>query len=242
MFNIDYSNFEIWLLTVFFFILRYLLLAGIFFFIFYIWKKKKLYAFKLRPKFPSKLQVKKEILYSILTLLIYSTGIWTFLFWTNNEMTMQYAEIDRYGLIYFTLSILIMFIVHDTYFYWTHRLMHHPRIFKIVHRVHHTFNNPTPWTSFAFHPFEAIISIGIIPIIIFTIPYHQSALIIFVTGLTFNNIIIHLGYKLPDILKSNKFRNTALEHDLHHNGINKNYGLYFNFWDKLMGTFQREYN
>ena len=239
MFNFDYSNFEIWLLTVLFFIFRYLFLAGIFFFIFYKWKKKKLFVFKLQPNFPSKLQIKKEILYSIITFLIYSTGIWAFLYWTKHEMTKQYVDLDGYGLIYYTLSIVIMFLIHDTYFYWTHRLMHHPRIFKFVHRIHHTFDNPTPWTSFAFHPFEAIISIGIIPIIIFTIPYHQTALIIFVTGLTFNNIIIHLGYELPDPMKSNKYRNTALDHDLHHNGIIKNYGLYFNFWDKLMGTFQR---
>jgi sterol desaturase/sphingolipid hydroxylase (fatty acid hydroxylase superfamily) len=154
-------------------------------------------------------------------------------------MTMQYADLERYGLIYYMGSIAIMFLLHDTYFYWIHRLMHHQKIFNFVHRIHHTFDNPTPWTSFAFHPFEAIISIGIIPIIIFTIPYHHTALIIFVTGLTFNNIIIHLGYELPHTTKSNKYRNTALEHDLHHNGINKNYGLYFNFWDKLMGTFQR---
>jgi sterol desaturase/sphingolipid hydroxylase (fatty acid hydroxylase superfamily) len=239
MFNIDFSNFEIWFLVTIFLILRYILVAGMFFFVFYIWKKKKWQFFKLHPKSPSKVQIKREILYSMLTFFIYSTGIWVFLYWIKHEMTMQYMYIDTYGIFYFVFSICIMFVLHDTYFYWTHRLMHHPKIFKVVHRVHHTFENPTPWTSFAFHPFEAIISIGIIPIIIFIIPYHQVALIIFATGLTLNNIIIHLGYALPDIMSSNRFRNTAVEHDLHHNGISRNYGLYFNFWDKLMGTFQR---
>lgn len=29
------------------------------------------------------------------------------------------------------------FSEHDTYCYWTRRAMHHPKLFRTVHRVHH---------------------------------------------------------------------------------------------------------
>ena len=53
-------------------------------------------------------------------------------------------------------SIGIAIVVHDTWFYWTHRLMHHRRLFKLFHRVHHESTNPTPWAAYCFAPLEAM--------------------------------------------------------------------------------------
>ena len=55
-----------------------------------------------------------------------------------------------------------MILLHDTYFYWAHRAMHHPKIYRHVHLVHHLSQNPSPWAAFAFHPFEAVIEAGIV--------------------------------------------------------------------------------
>jgi len=235
----DLSNFEISIATTVLFILRYMFIAGLFFLAFYVWKEEEFIVKKLQSKFPSKYQIRREIIYSLLTFIIYGSGVLLFLFWIQNDMTKQYKEVNSFGLLYFVFSIILMIIIHDAYFYWTHRFMHHSKVFKYVHRLHHSFDNPTPWAAFAFHPFEALISLGVIPIIIFFIPYHHWALIIFVTILTLNNIIIHLGFSLPKAGVF-EFQNTAVEHDMHHSGIKGNYGLYFNFWDKFFGTYQRK--
>ena len=230
------SNTEIWIIGTLLFMLRYMVIAGIFFYILYVWKKTKFSHAKIQKEFPGQPQIKREIMYSLLTFVIYGSGIWLFLYWIGNGKTKLYTNIDDFGLPYFILSIILMILIHDTYFYWTHRLIHHSLLFKHIHIVHHSFKNPTPWASFAFHPLEAIISLGIIPIVLFLIPYHHLALLLFVTFLTVYNVIIHLGFPFPGLHRL-KFSNTPEAHDHHHFTSKKNYGLYFTFWDKIMGTY-----
>jgi len=231
----DLSHTEIWIIGTTMFILRYILIAGLFFYILYVWKKTKFSKLKLQKEYPRSSQIRREVLYSLLTFVIYGSGIWLVLFWIEDGQTKLYTEIDEYGIIYFFASIIFMLLIHDTYFYWTHRLIHHSKLFKYVHKVHHSFKSPTPWASFAFHPLEAIISLGIIPIIIFLIPVHILALFLFVTFLTLYNVIIHLGFSIPG-LNQLKYSNTPDAHDYHHLNSKSNYGLYFTFWDKIMGT------
>ena len=231
-----FSHTEIWMAVTILFMLRYLLIAGLLFYILYVWKRKQFNHLKIQKHFPERKQVKKEILYSILTFMIYGSSVWLFLFWIENGKTKLYYEVSDYGIAYFVISICAMIVMHDTYFYWTHRLIHHSKLFKYVHKVHHSFKSPTPWAAFAFHPLESIITIGIIPIILFVLPYHQLALIFFITFLTLYNIIIHSGFSIG-LLKRLKFPNTPDAHDYHHLKSHSNYGLYFTFWDKIMNTY-----
>lgn len=46
-----------------------------------------------------------------------------------------YMDPGQYGWLYLHLTVPLMLILHDAYFYWVHRLMHHPRIHR-VHRLH----------------------------------------------------------------------------------------------------------
>ncbi len=216
--------------------LRYIAIAGLFFYVLYVWKKTKFSSAKIQKEFPGQLQIKKEIIFSLLTFVIYGSGIWLFLYWIENGNTKVYTAISDYGTPYFIFSVFLMILMHDTYFYWTHRLIHHSLVFKHIHKVHHSFTNPTPWASFAFHPLEAFISLGIIPVILFTLPYHHLALLLFVTFLTVYNVIIHLGFPFPGLNRL-KYSNTPEAHDYHHLTSKKNYGLYFTFWDKIMGTY-----
>ena len=40
------------------------------------------------------------------------------------------------------LSLLVYLFLHDTWFYWTHRWMHRPRVFRLAHAVHHASKPP----------------------------------------------------------------------------------------------------
>ena len=232
----NFSHSEIWIIVTILFILRYMAIAGFIYYIFYEWKRAKFSILKIQKMVPGKAQIKREILYSLLTFLIYGSSIWLFIYWEAHDYTKSYENITEYGLGYFLVSILIMILIHDTYFYWSHRLIHHSKFFKYIHKVHHGFKSPTPWASFAFHPWEAIISLGFIPLILFILPHHKWALVIFITFLTFYNVLIHLGFSIPK-LKSLSFMNSPDAHDFHHSKAKMNYGLYFTFWDKWMGTY-----
>ncbi len=219
-----------------FFILRFALIAGLLYTAFYWLWKTRFIKYKIQKRWPQQAQVRKEIGYSLLTFAIFGSAVWLFMIWNRAGITLRYTEIDTYGRLYFGLSICLMVIAHDTYFYWTHRLMHHRWVFPYVHRVHHGFHNPTPWAAFALHPLETILSLGIIPIIIFCIPYHPLALISFITFMTLYSAFIHLGFRVRGLSWAS-VQNTTEDHDYHHRKGHGNYGLYFTVWDKLMGTY-----
>jgi len=220
------------------FALRYCLIAGIAYFVFYIWKRKQYFHLKLNPKQPAFQQIKSELFYSATTLLIYSFSVWLLIYWYQNGYTQIYTKIETFGYAYFFLSILMMIVLHDAYFYWSHKLMHRiPFLFRF-HKIHHYSHNPNPWSAFSFHPVEALISLGIMPIILFLIPVHPYALIAFYTVITLYNVYIHVGYKVNFMFLGFPIQNTAEDHDLHHRVSKYNYGLYFSFWDRMMKTYK----
>ena len=238
-----FSNENSWVIGAIMFIFRYLLLAGIAYFIFYLWKYEKLSHLKIQPKLPESKQVRREIFYSFLTLLLYSGTVGIVLFWHKIGITKIYRDVNDYGVFYLIISFFLMVILHDTYFYWTHKLMHQSKWLYKFHEIHHLSHNPTPWAAFSFHPVEAIISLGIIPLIIFIIPTHPLALMLFLTFMTIYNVLVHLGYEIYGKKFINhpigKWQNTTTNHDLHHQmGGGFNYGFYFSIWDRIMKSYK----
>ncbi|GGD15676.1 sterol desaturase family protein [Flavobacterium orientale] len=232
-----YSDINQWLIGAMTFALRYFVLAGLAYFVFYILFFKKLKALKIQDKFPNFKQLKHEILFSICAMLIYGLSTGILIYWYKKGFTKIYTDLEEYGIIYFVISILLIIVIHDTYFYWSHRLMHSHKWLYHFHKTHHISTNPTPWTSFSFHPIEAIISIGFVPIVVFLIPVHPYALLIFFTFMTLYNILIHLGFKLFQSNYFNQIFNNAFNHDIHHQKNQRhNFGFYFVFWDRVMGT------
>lgn len=224
---------------------RYFLIAGIAFLLFYILFNKFFSIRKIQAKFPQKKDYLRDIAFSMITVLIFATMA-TLVFWVLTPNTNLYRGIDQYGKVYYGLTFPLMFLIHDTYFYWMHRLMHSPLLFKKVHLTHHLSTNPSPWTSYAFHPLEAIIEAGIIPLIAFTLPVHRSALVLFLLLQFIYNVYGHLGYELyPKNFhktKIGRWINTSTAHNLHHRQFTGNYGLYFLTWDRWMGTLRKNYD
>lgn len=232
------SPFKLWLLLFGLLLARYVLVAGIPYFWLYVFGKEKYSQDKIQTEYPEKSQIFKEIKYSLITMLIYSSGIWLFIYWLKNGYTLNYSNISEYGLPYFFISVLLMIVIHDTYSYWIHRLIHHKLLFKYVHLLHHKFKNPSPWSAFAFHPFESLLTLGVIPIVMFLIPWHNLALIIFITIIIAYDTFVHLGFDIKK-LKIFKWQNTPKDHDVHHRNSKYNFGLYFTIWDRLMGTYKK---
>ncbi len=221
-------------------VVRYFVFAGIAYFIFYKWKKKDWLYMKIQQKFPEASGMRREMLYSLCTGVIFGLMATTIVFARLNGYTMIYTKLTEYGWLYLLLSPMVVILVHDTYFYWTHRLMHHPKLFLITHKVHHLSHNPTPWAAFAFHPIEAIIEAAFFPVLLFIIPLHPIVILIFMLYMIVMNVLGHTGYEFfpkgairHPILK---WYTTPTHHNMHHKLGKGNYGLYFNFWDRIMNT------
>lgn len=234
-----------WLLAALVVFLRYAVFAGTAFALFYVLKRPAFLQFRIQDKYPAARRMLAEVRHSAATALVFAlmgVGIY---FMRQAGYTRIYTDIGAFGWGYLFLSFLLLVVLHDAYFYWAHRLMHHRRLFRILHRVHHLSHNPTPWASLSFHPLEALLEVAVVPAAILLIPFHPLALFAFATWALLWNVIGHLGYEaFPKGFVHHpvgRWFNTSTHHNMHHSRSNCNYGLYFNFWDTLMGTNHQAY-
>ncbi|MDQ6901728.1 MAG: sterol desaturase family protein [Bacteroidota bacterium] len=226
---------------------RYFIIAGLAFALFYLLLKNRIGYKKIQQKSPRYKDYAREIGYSIITICIFALVPLIILHVAAiKEHTFYYTNIHQYGWVYFFLAFPLMFIIHDTYFYWTHRLMHHKKLFKWFHLVHHHSTNPSPWAAYAFHPLEAIVEAGIFVVFLFTIPVTPYHIIIFFFIMIVYNVYGHLGYELyPKGFSRHwlgKWVNTSVNHNQHHQYFKGNYGLYFLWWDRWMHTIRSDYD
>jgi len=238
--------FEVWPNIYLFDLLRYLIPASLFFLIFWVIARGGLMHLFIQRAMPKSRQLWKEFAYSMSTVVIFSLvgfGIYTA---EHAGLTKIYHNVDDYGIAYMVMSLIIAIVFHDFYFYWTHRLMHHKKLFRYIHKVHHESTNPSPWAAYSFHPWEALIQAMVMPILVFTLPLHPLAAFIFLAYMIIRNVIGHLGFEiLPKGFTRNKWLNwnTAVtHHNMHHEHFHSNYGLYFTWWDKLMKTEDAKYH
>jgi sterol desaturase/sphingolipid hydroxylase (fatty acid hydroxylase superfamily) len=131
-------------------------------------------------------------------------------------------------------------LFNDAWFYGWHRLLHHPRLFRHIHVVHHRSVDVNPFTSYSFHAVEAVLlGAWIVPAVVFLPVPRVSLLVLQAIGLA-NNVMSHLGYELLPawLLKVPVLRwtNTATFHSLHHTRSRGNFGLHTRLWDRLFGT------
>ena len=218
---------------------RYFFIAGIFFSIFYFFKKKDYQHLKIQRKFPDKTMIYSEIFFSLLTMFIFTAVAYIMFYLKNYNYLRIYRDISDYGIPYLIVSTIFLIIFHDFYFYITHKMMHHKKLF-FIHKRHHLSTNPTPWSAFSFGPIEAVIQIIWLPIIILILPLHPFSLLIWVLWMMTMNVIGHLGFEIysKNFLNGfiGKILNASTHHNLHHSRNKSNFGLYFTFWDKIMGT------
>lgn len=213
--------------------LRYLLSSGLF-------------AWLTRRRLPGlytglNRQIRSEIGWSLASAAIYGVpaGIvaWG---WQAHGWTQIYTDWSVRPVWYLPLSLLLYLCVHDSWFYWTHRALHRPALFRLAHAVHHASRPPTAWAAMSFHPVEALTGAFVIPLLVFIVPIHVSMLLALLTIMTVMGVTNHMGWEMfPRALvhsRTGSWLITASHHQRHHEQYGCNYGLYFRFWDRLCGT------
>jgi len=138
--------------------------------------------------------------------------------------------------VWFVLALILLPVWSAFHFYWVHRLLHVPFLYKRVHSLHHRNVNIGPWSGFAMHPIEHLLYLSSL-CIHWVVASHPIHLIFHVIYQGPGAAMTHTGYE--DLLIRDK-RRLALGtfyHQLHHRYYECNYGNQEMPWDRWCGTF-----
>lgn len=189
--------------------------------------------------------VRREVLYSMVTVIAFGLVNAALFRWGWIDHSQLYLDLSAYPAWWFWLSVPAMLLLHDTLFYWLHRAMHTRLLFRTMHRVHHKSVYPTAFAAYSFHPSEAVGEALIVVAVIYIIPVHPLAFLIFQTISTAYNVYGHCGREFyPAGMATHwlgRWFNTSTAHAAHHALGRHNYGLYSLGWDRLMGTVDPAY-
>lgn len=220
----------------------YLIPAGHYYWRFHLRRRPENEKYRIQHRAIPDGQIIREVKLSLVTIAIFAVGAVTLIeLYKAGHTSIIYWERVWQNPLWVMVSFVLCFALHDTYFYWTHRLMHWRPLFKYTHLGHHRSVSPTPWAIFAFQPGEAVIQmIGIMLLVIF-LPLHPLTLLAFLAIDTEVNCAGHCGYEVVPRFISDCFLfrgfSTVTHHDRHHTHMSKNFGSFFNVWDRIMGTF-----
>ena len=207
-----------------------------------LWKRTPKSARRLSKREPTRETIRHEIWLSTLSAFIYALPAAIVLDMWKAGGTAMYAGLPEGvgGWLWVLASAAIYLAAQDTWFYWTHRLMHHRKLFSWTHAGHHKSVQPTPWASFSFDPIEAVSSAWLLPVMALFIPIHVGVALALLMVMTINAVFNHAGWEVYPQSWVRGFWGrhviTASHHNLHHTKFKGNYGLYFRFWDKVCGT------
>ena len=226
-------------------IIKYLLAAGVLALLLWI-GRDRLQGRRLQARRPTSSDLRREIGWSLTTASLFACASLLGIFWVARQGWSQlYWDLQQHSLSYAGFSLLLMIVAHDAYFYWTHRLLHRPRLMRWSHRLHHLSRTPTPWTAYAFHPSEALVQTAFPILFALVVPMHPLILLLWSIHMIVRNVLGHCGHELMPhwMIRSGWFDwlTTTTHHDLHHQFGRYNYGLYFTWWDRWLGTEHPEY-
>ncbi len=200
---------------------------------------------RIRERRAPNQQIKMELMHSFRTICVFVALDILVFDLAENGMLRQYDDIAEYGYLWYFICMRLAIVLHDAYFYWTHRAMHHAKLYKTFHLTHHRSHNPTPFTAYSFAVGEAVVMYAFVPLMLMIMPLHGSALAVVLLVMIFKNAIGHCGYELfPRNTLTNpilKHMTTVTHHDMHHEKAGGNFGFYFTWWDKWMGTEHKNY-
>ena len=213
--------------------LRYLASSGLF-----AWLTAR-----VRPGFYAGLapQMRREIGWSLASAAIYGVPAGVVAWgWQARGWTQVYTDARDYPWWWLVLAPLTYLVLHDAWFYWTHRWLHRPLPFRLAHAVHHASRPPSAWAAMSFHPLEALAGAVVLPERVFLVPIHVAALGVVLAVMTVMGVTNHMGWDVfPDRLVRSRLGGwliTASHHQRHHDLYAGNYGLYFRHWDRWCGT------
>jgi lathosterol oxidase len=148
-----------------------------------------------------------------------------------------YFDLREHGVLASVLATIAYFLLTDVALYWAHRILHRPRLFRLIHRFHHRYTSPTAFTAMAVHPIELLTYQSLMLLPLFVLPVHVVGVI---AVLVFQNYVAMVDHSGIDLHSWLPWQPPTRFHDDHHVHFHVNYGQNLSVWDWIFGTYRRE--
>jgi lathosterol oxidase len=136
---------------------------------------------------------------------------------------------------YSILQFPIFIFFTDFFIYWIHRGLHHPRVYRTLHKPHHKWIMPSPFASHAFHPLDGWSQSVPYHVFPFIFPLQKVAYVFLFGFINLWTVFIHDG----EYVANSPIVNGAACHTMHHLYFNYNYGQFTTLWDRLGGSYRK---
>ncbi len=165
-------------------------------------------------------------------------------FWTAYEVLLFWAMANGYAPVlqwqdnplWFAALILLTPVWISFHFYWIHRLIHWPPLYRTVHALHHRNTNVGPWSGLSMHPVEHLIFFSSI-LIHFVLAAHPVHILFHMQHQALTAATSHTGFEGLLVKDKNRLALGTFHHQMHHRYFECNYGNLEMPWDKWFGSF-----
>ncbi len=193
-------------------------------------QKRQERRFKYNHKFPSeqpsdvfwfKSQNLDNFLRSLLITVPIGTALEVLCLWLLASGRAPFASITAHP-VWIAFLVLIAPALHEVWFFFIHRLIHTPKLYKWVHSVHHNSVNPSPWSSLSMHPVEGFLYFG--ALFIQLLLHANPFVIVYQWNVAaFGALIGHIGFDKMEYGEGKTIDSHAYAHYLHHKYFEVNY-------------------
>lgn len=165
-------------------------------------------------------------------------------FWATYEVLMLWAMANGYaptltwahnpfwcGMLIFLTPVWISF-----HFYWVHRWLHWPPLYKAAHALHHRNTNVGPWSGLSMHPIEHLLFFSSV-LIHWIIAAHPIHILFHMQHQALTAATSHTGFEGLVIADKSRLALGTFHHQMHHRYFECNYGNLEVPWDRWFGSF-----
>jgi sterol desaturase/sphingolipid hydroxylase (fatty acid hydroxylase superfamily) len=186
------------------------------------------------PKFLFRNQIYDNIFWSCVSGCTVWTAYEVLYMWSAAHHWVPYVDWKTHP-VYCALWLCAIPFWREFHFYWIHRAIHWPPLYKTVHYLHHKNINVGPWSGMAMHPVEHLLYFSVV-LIHWVVPSHPIHFLFNAQHTALTPAGGHHGFEGP-ILKG-KLPTGSYFHYLHHRFFNCNYGEATLPLDRVFGTFR----
>lgn len=138
--------------------------------------------------------------------------------------------------VWFVAAFVLIPIWSSFHFYWVHRLLHWPPLYKMAHSLHHRNINVGPWSGISMHPIEhALFYTNFL--IHLVVPTHPLHVMFHGYVQSTHPVFSHSGFENLVVKENPQLRMGVFFHQLHHRYFECNYGTVEMPWDRWFGSY-----